>query len=318
MLLITGGAGFIGSHLADYLFDVTDQSLVLLDDFSTGSQPNIAHLSGEARVEIVEGDIRNRDLMSRLVGEADTVYHLAAAVGVRRVVDDTLDSLKTNLFGTEAVLEAAAADGTPVFIASSSEVYGKNDAVPFAEDNNLVFGPTTIPRWGYGIAKAADEFLALAYHEQRELPVTVGRFFNVVGPRQTGEYGMVIPRFVNQALAGDELTVYDDGRQTRSFVDARDAVEAVHNLLNTSAATGRIFNIGREDPVTIEELARLVVDRCESDSEIEYVPFETIYGEDFEEPTNRHADTTALRSVIDWEPDRSLTDIVDAVIAEAR
>ena len=318
MILITGGAGFIGSHLADHLLQVSDQDILLFDDLSAGSQSNVEHLSGEPRVEVVVGDVRDHEVVTPLVSEADTVYHLAAAVGVKRIVENPLTSLQTNLFGTENVLRAAAKEGTRTFVASSSEVYGKSDSVPFVEDDDLILGSTAIPRWGYGMAKALDEFLAFAYHDRHDLPVTIGRFFNVVGPRQTGEYGMVIPRFVEQALADDPITVYGDGQQTRSFVDARDAVEAVHKLVVTDSTNGDVYNIGREDPISIEDLARLIIDKGNSDSEIDYMPLEAVYGANFEEPTDRYPDTSLLKSAINWEPSHSLEDIVDSVITEAR
>lgn len=315
-ILITGGGGFIGSHLANYLLTTTEHELILFDDFSTGRQKNIEHLKGDRRVTIQKQDIRNDDAVTAAVEKADQVYHLAAAVGVKKIVDNPLSSMRTNLRGTENVLEAAATDRTPTFVASSSEVYGKSEDVPFREDDDRVLGPTTTTRWGYATAKAADEFLALAHHEENELPVVVGRFFNIVGPRQSGEYGMVIPRFVEQALAGEQLTVYGDGTQTRSFTHVEDAVSAVQSLLSTDEAHGEIFNIGTPQPITINELAEKVIEQTDSDSEIEHIPFEQVYGEDFEEPTKRIPDTTKLEATLSQFPNTDLDQIINDVVRE--
>lgn len=313
-VLITGGAGFIGSHLIDHLLAETDSRVVVLDNFSTGSAANLAHLDTD-RVETVDGDVRDGSLVTDLVAESDAVYHLAAAVGVKTIVENPLDSIRTNLKGTENVLEAAAADATPTFIASSSEVYGKSESVPFAEDDDRVYGPTTAPRWGYATAKAADEFLALGHHAEEGLPVVVGRYFNIVGPRQTGQYGMVIPTFVEQALAGDDLTVYGDGTQTRSFTHVAEAVSITHELLSTPEAHGELFNVGTPDPTSINDLATRVIELTGSDSEITYVPFAEAYSEDFEEPDEREPDVSKLRGVLGRSPtvelDRILRDVID-------
>jgi len=318
-ILITGGSGFIGSHLVDNLLDETSDEILVLDDFSTGDAGNLDHLDTD-RVETRDGDVRDIDTVRDTVGDADTVYHLAAAVGVQNIVENPLNSLKTNLEGTENVLEAAAEDGTPVFLASSSEVYGKSESVPFSETDNAVYGPTTTPRWGYATAKAVDEFLALAYHDEHDLRVVMGRYFNIVGPRQTGQYGMVIPTFVEQALAGEDLTVYGDGTQTRSFTHVADAVEITHELLTTEEAHGEIFNIGAPEPTSINDLAERVIELVDSDSSITHIPFEEVYGEDFEEPDEREPDVTKLRETIGWAPEadlkRILTDVIDERTAE--
>ena len=311
--LVTGGSGFIGSHLVDFLADETDERIIVLDDFSTGSREN---LSAFDRLETVQGDVRDAAVVADCVERADAVYHLAAAVGVKRIVDNPLESLQTNLRGTENVLDAAARDGTPVFIASSSEVYGKSEAIPFAEPDDRVLGPTDTPRWGYATAKAADEFLALAYHDERDLPVVVARFFNTVGPRQTGQYGMVIPTFVEQALAGEPLTVYGDGTQTRCFTHVHDAVRAIYELMNEPDAHGEVFNVGAPDPTSVNDLARRVIELAESDSEITHVPFEEVYGPDFEEPDRREPDVTKLRETIGWAPEGDLDRILVDVIEE--
>ena len=313
-VLITGGAGFIGSHLVDHLLTETSQRIIVLDDFSTGSESNLAHIDTD-RVETITGDVRNASLVADLVTQSDAVYHLAAAVGVKRIVDNPLGSMQTNLEGTENVLEAAADDATPTFIASSSEVYGKSEAVPFSEDDDVVYGSASSSRWGYATAKAADEFLALAYHTERDLPVVIGRYFNIVGPRQTGQYGMVIPTFVEQALAGDDLTVYGDGTQTRSFTHVEDAVSITHDLLTTSDTHGDVFNIGAPNPTSINELAERVIELTDSDSGITDIPFAEAYDDDFEEPDEREPDISKLRDAIGRSPtadlDRILRDVID-------
>jgi UDP-glucose 4-epimerase len=314
-VLVTGGAGFIGSHLIDYYLERTEHRVLVLDNVSTGREGN---LSASNRLEFVEGDVRDADLIEGLVERSDLVYHLAAAVGVERVVESPLESLRTNVQGTENVLDAAARDGTPVFVASSSEVYGKSPEVPFSESDDRVVGPTSVPRWGYANAKALDEFYALAHHEENDLPVVVGRFFNTVGPRQVGEYGMVVPTFVEQALAGDPITVYGDGTQTRCFTHVQDAVEAIHELMNTPEATGDVFNIGSSQPVSINELAERVLEITGSDSPIEHIPFEEAFGEDFEEPTRREPDVSKLRETIGWAPETSLDRILEDVVEERR
>jgi UDP-glucose 4-epimerase len=316
-VLVTGGGGFIGSYLVEHVLSDTDDDILVLDDFSTGDRSNLVHIDDE-RLTVEHGDVRDSETVSEAVVRADSIYHLAAAVGVQKIVDDPLDSLQTNLEGTENVLKAAAEDGTPTFIASSSEVYGKSEAVPFAENDDRVLGGTDVPRWGYASAKAVDEFLALAYHDEHDLPVVVGRYFNIVGPRQAGQYGMVIPTFVEQALAGEPVTVYGDGTQTRSFTHVADAVEATHELLTTETAHGEVFNVGAPEPTSINELAERVLARTDSDSEITHVPFEEAYDEDFEEPDQREPDVQKLREALGWAPAADLERILADVIAERR
>ena len=316
-ILVTGGGGFIGSHLVDYLLSETAETIYVLDDFSTGNPSNLAHLETD-RITIKHGDIRESETVTKAATDADKIYHLAAAVGVEKVVDEPLDSLQTNLKGTENVLEAALTEDADVFIASSSEVYGKSNSLPFSEDDDRILGPINVPRWGYASAKAVDEFLGLAYHEQYELPVTIGRYFNIVGPRQVGEYGMVIPTFVEQALAGKPLTVYGDGTQQRSFTHVADAVKASHELLEATQAQGEIFNIGTANPTTINELAKRVIEQADSTSAITHVPFKEVYGENFEEPDRREPDITKLRETLGWAPKLDLDRILVDVIAERR
>ena len=313
--LITGGGGFIGSHLATYLFHETEDDILLLDDFSTGDPDNVSHLTDHQRVELVQGDVIDKEAVEPLVERSDRVFHLAAAVGVQRIVDKPLRSMRTNLIGTENILDAAVDDQTPVFVASSSELYGKSDDVPFAESDDRVLGATSSLRWSYASAKAIDESLALAYHRDHDLPVAIGRYFNIVGPRQTGQYGMVIPRFVEQALANEPITVYGDGTQTRSFTHVADAVKATFELLTTPEAYGEVINIGSPDPTSINELAERIIDLTGSDSEIMHVPYEEAYNENFEDPQQREPDVAKLEATLGWHPstdlDRILRDIIE-------
>lgn len=316
-ILITGGAGFIGSHLADCLAYKTDASLVVLDNLSTGRKANLRRIDDD-RLTLIKGDIRDEETTIKAVKEADVVYHLAAAVGVEKIVENPLESLHTNLHGTENVLQAAAEDGTPTFVASSSEVYGKSDDLPYSEQDDRVIGPTTTSRWSYSTAKAADEFLALGYHDKHDLPVVVGRFFNIVGPRQSGQYGMVIPTFVEQALAGKPLTVYGDGEQTRSFTHVREASRVVHELMKEPNAVGDVFNIGTRNAVSINTLAEQVIKITGDDSDITHIPFEEVYGPDFEEPEQRTPDLSKLHRTLGWEPNSELTEIIEDVVRERR
>ncbi|MFC6952962.1 NAD-dependent epimerase/dehydratase family protein [Halorubellus litoreus] len=316
--LLTGGGGFIGSHFAEYLLAETGYDVHIVDDFSTGVPGNVAGLREDDRVDVDELDVRDEAAMREAVASADEVYHFAAAVGVEKVVNEPLLSLKTNVEGTQNVLDPAAEDGTPVFVASSSEVYGKSLDVPFDEDDDRVLGPTTVPRWGYANAKALDEFLGLAHHQENGLPVVVGRFFNIVGPRQVGDYGMVIPTFVEQALRGDPITVYGDGTQTRSFTHVQDACEVVFDLMQTDAATGDVFNVGSSEPVTINELADRVKAAAGSDSPVEHVPFDEVYGDDFEEPPRRYPATEKLESALGYAPDTDLETILADVVEEQK
>ena len=313
--LITGGGGFIGSHLATFLFEETEDDILLFDDFSTGNPDNVSHLANHERVELAEGDVIDKETVSPLVERSDRVFHLAAAVGVQRIVDKPLRSMRTNLVGTENVLDAAVDDQTPVFVASSSELYGKSEDVPFAESDDRVLGATSSLRWSYASAKAVDESLALAYHRDHDLPVAIGRYFNIVGPRQTGQYGMVIPRFVEQALKNEPITVYGDGTQTRSFTHVAEAVQATYELLTTPEAHGEVINVGAPEATSINDLAQRIIELTESDSEITHIPYEEAYSEDFEDPQQREPDVSKLEATLGWRPstdlDRILRDIIE-------
>src|SRR2546425_11947835 len=274
--LITGGAGFIGSHLAERLLDRGDR-VVLLDNLSTGGMDNIRHLKSSERMEYHLDNIENRQLVAELVDDADVVVHLAAAVGVKLIVESPVKTIETNVNGTQLILEAASKKRKLVLTASTSEVYGKNTDIPFREDADLVLGPTTKGRWSYAASKALDEFLALSYWKEKKLPVIIVRLFNTVGPRQTGRYGMVLPNFVGQALDGKPITVYGSGKQSRCFCDVRDVVEALMRLMETERAVGEVVNVGNTEEVTIEGLAQLVKERTRSSSPIEFVPYDQAY-----------------------------------------
>jgi UDP-glucose 4-epimerase len=312
--LITGGAGFIGSHLAEELLRRGGE-VTVIDDLSTGSFTNIEHLKGQRGFGYVIDSIHNRPLMAELIDSADVVYHLAAAVGVRLIIDRPVHTIETNIMGTEVVLDLAAKKQKRVLSASTSEVYGKTSVVPFNEDSDIVLGPTVKSRWGYACSKAIDEFLALAYWKERRLPVVVVRFFNTVGPRQTGRYGMVIPTFVKQALAGKPITVFGDGEQTRCFTWVGDAVSAVIDLVGHGEATAQVFNIGSAEEISIGQLATLVKELTESSSPIVYVPYQEAYEEGFEDMRRRVPDLGKIRRLIGYAPSMTLPKILHEVIA---
>jgi len=313
--LITGGAGFIGSHLAEALLDGGHQVLVL-DNLSTGSIDNVAHLKGRDGFEYWIDSVDNEPLLAELIDRSDVVFHLAAAVGVKLIVEQPVHTIETNVHGTEVVLKHANKKKKLVVIASTSEVYGKSEQVPFNEDSDLVMGPTPKHRWAYACSKAIDEFLALAYWKERKLPVIIVRFFNTVGPRQTGQYGMVIPNFVQQALAGTPITVFGDGTQSRSFTHVADVVGQLVALAQDERAVGEVFNIGNDrEEITILELARRVKARSGSKSEIELVPYERAYEQGFEDMQRRVPDLAKLRALTGYEPRVGLDEIVDRVIA---
>ena len=315
--LITGGAGFIGSHLAEALL-AQGQQVVAIDNLSTGRIENIAASMDHLQFQFVYETVQNELVMDRLVSECDAIYHLAAAVGVELVVRDPVHTIETNLFGTEMVLRLARRYRKKALFASSSEVYGKSDAIPFREDGDRVMGPTIRNRWCYAESKAMDEFMALAYHKQFDVPVVIVRFFNTVGPRQTGRYGMVIPRLVNQALSGEPLTVYDDGQQTRCFCNVKDTVRAVIGLMNEPRAVGEIFNIGGSEEVTVLELASRVLARSGSHSEIKLIPYDQAYAPGFEDMHRRVPDIRKIKTMIGWQPTVSLDETLDQVIAQFR
>jgi UDP-glucose 4-epimerase len=311
--LITGGAGFIGSHLADALLARGDRVHVL-DDLSTGSIDNIRHLRDESRFEYTIDSCSNRRVVAELIDEADVVYHLAAAVGVELIVESPVRTIETNIHAAEVVLNAASKKKKPVFVASTSEVYGKSAALPFREDGDLLLGPTFKGRWSYACSKAIDEFLALAYWKERGLPTVIGRMFNTVGPRQTGRYGMVVPSLVGQALAGKPLSVFGDGTQSRCFCHVSDVVRALADLMEREDLYGEIFNIGTQSEITIGKLAEQVREVVGSQSSIEHVPYDVAYEPGFEDMMRRVPDISKVRDAIGWEPRRSLDDIIRDVM----
>jgi UDP-glucose 4-epimerase len=315
--LITGGAGFIGSHLAEALL-AQGGRVVVIDDLSTGRLDNIVHLLEHPHFQFVNETIHNDNVMDRLASDCDIIYHLAAAVGVELIIKDPVHTIETNLFGTEIVLSLARRYGRKVLLASTSEVYGKSADLPFREDADRVMGPTTKSRWSYAESKAVDEFLALAYHKQFRVPIVICRFFNTVGPRQTGAYGMVIPRLVKQAVADLPLTVYGDGQQTRCFCNVKDTVRAVVGLSQEPRAIGQVFNIGSGDEIAILELAQRIVQRAHSRSEIEFVPYDQAYGSGFEDMRRRVPSTEKIKTVIGWQPAIPLDQTLDEVIAQFR
>jgi UDP-glucose 4-epimerase len=312
--LITGGAGFIGSHLAERLLDRGDR-VVLLDNLSTGSMENIRHLKASDRMEYHLDAIDNRQLVAELVDDADVVVHLAAAVGVKLIVESPVRTIETNVNGTQIILEAAGKKRKLVLTASTSEVYGKNTNVPFHEDADLVLGPTTKGRWSYAASKALDEFLALSYWKEKKLPVIVVRLFNTVGPRQTGRYGMVLPNFVKSALDNSTISVYGDGQQSRCFCDVRDTVESLVRLIDTPQSVGEVINVGNTEEITIEALAQLVKKRTNSSSAIEFVPYDKAYEPGFEDMMRRVPCVDKLRALTGFRPQTPLTEIIDRVSA---
>ena len=320
--LITGGAGFIGSHLAEALIARGD-SVLVIDDESTGDPKNLAALSGHPRFRYVKGTVADDALMRRLLDGVDEVYHLAAAVGVGLIASNPIQTIETNIYPTQQLLAELrrlhrAGKTIKLFLASSSEVYGKNPRPQWTEEDDLVFGPTTRARWSYGVSKAIDEFLALACWRQERLPVVIGRLFNVVGPRQTGRYGMVLPRLVAAALAGRSPIVHDDGLQERCFAHVADVVRAIIALMQSPAAVGGVFNIGSDRPVSIRDLARQVIAAVNPDLEIEYQSYAAAYSDDFEDIRRRVPDLSRLRRTIDFQLQYDLDGIIAEVIAWQR
>jgi UDP-glucose 4-epimerase len=315
--LITGGAGFVGSHLADRLLEEGHEVMVL-DNLSTGSIDNIAHLKGRAGFSYTIDSITNESLLAELIDGSDVVFHLAAAVGVKLIVEQPVHTIETNVHGTEVVLKHANKKKKLVFIASTSEVYGKSTDVPFREAADLVLGPTSKHRWAYACSKLIDEFLALAYWKEKQLPVVIVRLFNTVGPRQTGRYGMVLPTFVRQALAGQPITVFGDGTQSRSFTYVGDVVEALVRLTHEPRAVGEVFNIGNMGEVTISDLAERVKQMTGSGSPIHYIPYDEAYEAGFEDMPRRVPDITKIRNFVGYEPKVKLDDIIRSVIEHMR
>jgi UDP-glucose 4-epimerase len=312
-ILITGGAGFIGSHLAEALL-ARREEVFIIDDLSTGSIDNIIHLKDNPRFHYTIDTIKNQSVMAELVDRCDYLVHLAAAVGVKLIVESPVNTIETNIYGTEIVLQLANKKKKKVLIASTSEVYGKNDDVPFKEDADMVLGPTTKGRWSYACSKAIDEFLALAYYKEKKLPVVIARLFNTVGPRQTGRYGMVVPTFVQQALRGHAITVYGDGTQTRSFTHVKDVVRALIGIVNHAEAVGQVFNIGNNKEISIEALAKRIREKTSSGSEIVYIPYDQAYEEGFEDMLRRVPDITKINRLIGFAPEAGIEEIIDSVI----
>jgi UDP-glucose 4-epimerase len=315
--LITGGAGFIGSHLSDRLLE-TGHRVTAVDDLSTGRLANIAHLEGAPGFQFVHESIMHEAVMDRLVSECHVVYHLASAVGVELIVSRPVEVIERCVLGTEIVLRTAHRYKKKVLLTSTSEIYGKNSQVPFSEDDDRVLGPTTKSRWSYSCSKAIDEFLALAYHKEKKLPIVIVRLFNTVGPRQTGQYGMVLPRFVQQALSGQPLTVFGDGSQQRCFGYVGDIVGALVALMEHSGAVGQIFNIGNTEEVSILQLARRVIELTGSTSQIQFVPYDLAYETGFEDMARRIPDLTRVQALIGYQPMVGLDEMIRRIAAHLR
>src|SRR5215510_7349084 len=311
--LITGGAGFIGSHLAEELLR-RDHEVYVIDDLSTGSIANLSHLKGKPRFHYTIEPVQNTHVTAELVDECDAVFHLAAAVGVKLIVESPVRTIETNIKGTEIVLSLANKKKKPVLVASTSEVYGKSDQVPFREDGDLVMGPTVKGRWSYACSKAIDEFLAIAYWKEKRLPTIVGRLFYTVGPRQTGQYGMVSPTFVKQALGGKPITVFGDGKQSRCFGYVGDVVGALVKLMDHPDAVGQVFNIGSNSEISILELAKRVKELTQSNSEIVFVPYDQAYEEGFEDMPRRVPDISKVSEFVGFKPEMSLDGILESVV----
>jgi len=312
-VLITGGAGFIGSHLAEKLL-AQGKKVFVLDNLSTGRKENITHLLANSNFTFRKGDVLNKILVKKMVGESDEIYHLAAAVGVKTVMEKPLESWLVNIRGTENVLEAALLRKIPVLIASTSEIYGKNTKLPFGEDDDRVYGPVKNYRWGYAFSKGVDEFLSLAYFREYSLPVRVVRFFNTIGPRQTGEYGMVVPRFVRQAIRDEDITVHGTGKQTRSFGYVGDVADGVVKLMVHPKSAGEVYNLGSDEEITIENLAKKVIKLTKSNSKIVRVPHSKVYPEGFEDMQRRKPDLSKVKRLIGYKPNKELDDVIKEVI----
>jgi UDP-glucose 4-epimerase len=312
--LITGGAGFIGSHLAEKLLR-NGQQVTVIDDLSTGRFKNIALLEGRPGFRYAIEDIRNATVMDRLVSECDIIYHLAAAVGVQKIITEPINTIEVNIGGTEVVLTTARRYRKKVMIASTSEVYGKGVSFPFEEDNDCLMGPTSRSRWAYATSKAIDEFLALAYYREVELPVVIFRLFNTVGPRQSGQYGMVVPRFIQWAMKGEPIRVYGDGQQTRCFGNVFDIVDAIDRLTHAPDAIGQVFNIGSTEEISILQLAERVIERTDSPSQIQLVSYEEAYEPGFEDFRRRVPSIEKIQRVIGWMPSTPLDTTIDQMIA---
>ncbi len=296
-VLVTGGCGFIGSHLAEKLLSIGHE-VYIIDDLSTGSINNIKHLQTNPKFHLNKDTITNDSLLSSIVDKVDIIYHLAAAVGVQLVMKSPIRTIETNVHGTEAVLKATSKQNKKVLIASTSEVYGKSEKVPYKEDDNLLIGASTLGRWSYACSKALDEFLAMAYWKEKKLPVVITRFFNTIGPRQTGQYGMVVPRFIKQALSGKPITVYGDGKQARCFTYVENVVNAIISLMENKESIGQVFNIGSTEEISIENLAKKIKQLTSSSSEIVYIPYEQAHEHGFEDMRRRIPDISKLSGML--------------------
>jgi len=312
--LITGGAGFIGSYLAEDLLN-RGYKVFAVDNLSTGSLDNIVHLQNNPNFVFEVGNIMDEELMEELVLACDMIFHLAAAVGVKLIIEKPVDTIETNVLGTEIVLHLANKYEKAVLITSTSEVYGKNEKIPFKENDDSVYGPTSKSRWSYACSKAVDEFLALAYYHEKKLPVVIVRLFNTIGPRQTGQYGMVVPTLVKQALLGHDMTVFSDGKQTRCFTDVRDVTGALIDLISTHKAFGEVFNIGNNKDISIIKLAELIKKMTDSKSKIIYISYDKAFTKGFEDMKKRLPDTSKANALIGFKPkiklEESLTDIIE-------
>jgi UDP-glucose 4-epimerase len=312
-MLITGGAGFIGSHLAEALLKAGHR-VVIVDDLSTGSLDNISHLRDRANLQFVRESVRNATTMTSLVDHCDVIYHLAAAVGVQLIVDSPVHTIETNIHGSEVMLNLANKFGRRIFVASTSEVYGKNTKVPFSESDDTTLGSTRVSRWSYACSKMVDEFLALAYHDQFGLPTVVCRFFNTVGPRQTGQYGMVVPRFVRWALAGQDIEIYGTGKQSRCFCNVADVVGALIRLTDCKEAVGEVINVGATESITIDGLADKVIELTGSNSRKRSISYEQAYGRPFDDMLMRQPDLSKVKRLIGYEPKYTLEQTLNQVI----
>lgn len=315
--LITGGAGFIGSHLAEKLLN-RGYKVTAIDDLSTGSMVNIKHLLERPDFDFVLDTVRNEQIMHLLIEKADVVYHLAAAVGVRLIVEEPVRTIETNIHGSEMALGIANKFRRPIFIASTSEVYGKSDNIPFREDDDTVLGSTRFSRWAYACSKAIDEFLGLAYYYQFRLPVVIGRFFNTVGPRQTGQYGMVVPRFVERALRNEPIEIHGDGKQTRCFCHVDDVTDAVVKLMETPDAAGQVYNIGSDQEISIEDLADRIIEMAGSSSTKKFITYQEAFGRPFDDMLRRVPCLEKVRRKIGYAPRHDLRSIIDSVIASMK
>ncbi len=315
--LITGGAGFIGSHLAERLLK-DGHEVAVIDNLSTGTLKNIEGLKSNPKFNFVEGDIRNSRLMERLSAQCDVVFHLAAAVGVKLIVEKPVHTIETNIGGTETVLDVANKFGKKILIASSSEIYGKSEAVPFREDDDIVLGSTSLSRWSYACSKAIDEFLGLAFYQQYGLGVVIGRFFNTIGPRQTGQYGMVVPRFVHWALRDEPILIYGTGGQRRCFCYVEDVVDAVIALMDCKEAQGKVYNIGSNEEITIEGLADKIIEMTHSKSKKKFISYEKAYGRPIEDMMRRKPSLERIKKTVGWEPKTTLDEMLQVIIENAK